>query len=189
MDKRELKTRQAVFDAISELLMEMDFESITVSDILKRSKISRSTFYAHFCKKEDVIHELCDELFHHVLSPDLKKENGHDFSSYSMFEYKHLLTHLLFHIQEEKRFVKGINSGSAKAMFYDVLREKLNPLMDACVRSKTFYRQGIDETLQRKLFVETFLVIMDDWIEHDCEQSPLYTADIYYRFITESTIK
>ena len=189
MDKREVKTRQAVFEAMADLLKDHDFESITVGDILNRSGISRSTFYAHFNKKEDVIRELCDELFHHVLSPDLKKERGHDFSSYSVFEYKHLLTHLLFHIQEDRALIKGINQGSAGVMFKQVLREKLKPLINACVRSKTLYREGIDPTLQQKLFTESFIVILDDWIEKDCEESPYIIADIFHRFGDETPLQ
>ena len=189
MDKREIKTRQAIFSAMADLLADKDFESITVGDILERSKVSRSTFYSHFNKKEDVIKDLCDELFHHVLSPDLKKESGHDFSGYSIFEYKHLLTHFLFHVQEDRVLIKGISSGSAGAMFRQVLRGKLEPLMEACVKSKTIYKEGIDEKLQTKLFTETFIVVLDDWIAKDCQASPIEVADIFHRFSGDASVQ
>ena len=184
-----MKTRQAVFDAMAELLKTEEFENITVGEILNLSKVSRSTFYAHFAKKEDVIRELCDELFHHVLSPDLKKETGHDFSSYSIFDFKHLLTHLLFHIQEDRELIKGINKGSAGTMLHHVLRERLSPLMLAGVNSRAFYRDGIRSDLQQKLFTESFLVILDDWIMHDCEESPYLIAEVFYRFSNETQIQ
>ena len=189
MDKREIKTRQAVFNAMADLLKDKDFESITVGDILERSGVSRSTFYSHFNKKEDVIKELCDELFHHVLSPDLKKESGHDFSGYSVFEYKHLLTHLLFHVQEDRALIKGISGGSAGLMFHQALREKLEPLMEACVKSRTIYKDNIDEKLQTKLFMEAFLVILDDWISKDCEASPMEVADVFHRFNGDTSVQ
>ena len=187
MDKREMKTRQAVFDAMAELLKEKDFESVSVTDLLKQSKVSRSTFYSHFSKKEDVIKELCDELFNHVFSPNLKKEKGHDFSSYSLFDYEHLLTHFLFHIQEDSKLIKAISSSSASMMFDEALKEKLGPLFTACVKSKTIYRSGMDEDLQAHLFTESFIALLHYWIQRDCLTSPVEIAQIFSSFAADST--
>ena len=189
MDKREQKTRQAVFDAVASLLKEKDFESISVTDILKRSNISRSTFYAHFAKKEDVIKDLCDELFHHVLSPDLKKEHGHDFSTSSIFDYLHLLTHFLFHIQEDQELIYGISTSSASPMFHEALKEKLLPLMEACIKSHTLYKEGIDPSFQSKIFTELFIDILDEWIVGGCTQAPTEIADIFHRFATDRPLQ
>ena len=189
MDKREQKSRGAIFLAMASLLKEKDFESISVTDLLERSGVSRSTFYAHFRKKEDVIKELCDELFHHVLSPDLKKESGHDFSHHSVFEYRHILTHFLFHIQEDADLIHGIASSSASSMFHQALKEKLSPIMDACVKSRTLYKEGIDPSIQTRVFMDIFISILDHWIEDGCASSPDEVAEVFVRFASDAPLQ
>ena len=51
MDIRTQRTRKMLFDAYDELLAEMPFEKISVSEICKRSTVNRATFYRHFSDK------------------------------------------------------------------------------------------------------------------------------------------
>lgn len=52
---RVLITKRAVFEALYSLMEERDFAKISVGDILKRSGVSRTTFYRCFEDKYDVV--------------------------------------------------------------------------------------------------------------------------------------
>jgi AcrR family transcriptional regulator len=53
-DRRTLRTRDALSDALVELMHERPFKSITVQDVLERAGVGRSTFYTHYRDKDDL---------------------------------------------------------------------------------------------------------------------------------------
>ena len=54
-DRRSNRTRELLSGALVELMLEKRYDSITVQDILDRADIGRSTFYAHYTDKEDLL--------------------------------------------------------------------------------------------------------------------------------------
>jgi AcrR family transcriptional regulator len=54
IDVRARRTRDALGDALVELMHERAFKSITVQDVLDRAGVGRSTFYTHYRDKNDL---------------------------------------------------------------------------------------------------------------------------------------
>ncbi|MGW0250243.1 TetR/AcrR family transcriptional regulator [Nocardia goodfellowii] len=54
-DRRVRRTRQLLHRALIELMLERGYDRITVRDILERADVGRSTFYAHFRDKDDLL--------------------------------------------------------------------------------------------------------------------------------------
>lgn len=55
------RSRRLIRQAFYELLKEKSFEKITVTDIVKRADINRSTFYAHYPDVRGLVEELRNE--------------------------------------------------------------------------------------------------------------------------------
>jgi AcrR family transcriptional regulator len=62
-DRRVLRTRDALGDALVALMHEKPFEKITVQHVLDRAKVGRSTFYSHFVRKEDLFLSDVEDFF------------------------------------------------------------------------------------------------------------------------------
>jgi AcrR family transcriptional regulator len=60
-DRRSQRTYRLVSSAFAELLVEKPYEEILVQDILDRADIGRTTFYAHYFDKEDVLNSMVEE--------------------------------------------------------------------------------------------------------------------------------
>lgn len=52
---RSQRTRELLLDTMYRLALEKDFRDITVQELLDRAGVARSTFYAHFRDKEDLL--------------------------------------------------------------------------------------------------------------------------------------
>ena len=66
-DRRIDRTRNLLADSLIDLVLEKGYEAITVQDIIDRANVGRSTFYAHFENKEQLLFSgrswLRDDLF------------------------------------------------------------------------------------------------------------------------------
>ena len=54
IDRRVMRSREMLHQALLSLIMAKDYEAITVEEICERANVGRSTFYAHFTSKDDL---------------------------------------------------------------------------------------------------------------------------------------
>jgi AcrR family transcriptional regulator len=62
-DRRILRTRDTLGDALVELMHEKSFDEITVQDVLDRAGVGRSTFYEHYRDKNDLFLSDVEDFF------------------------------------------------------------------------------------------------------------------------------
>jgi AcrR family transcriptional regulator len=55
LDRRSQRTQQALMDALIALLSIKHYDSISIQDIVEKANVGRSTFYAHFQTKDDLL--------------------------------------------------------------------------------------------------------------------------------------
>ena len=135
MDRRQQKTRKAIFQAFTNLLEKKTFSNITVQEIIDEADIGRSTFYSHFETKDDLLKALCTEIFDHVFSEELIKEKTHDFSCKDT-GMKGKVTHILYHLYDSRVYLRGILFCESGEIFMQYFREYLTRVFDdALVRS------------------------------------------------------
>lgn len=135
MDRRQKKTREAIFRAFTELLKHEAYAKISVQEIIDLADIGRTTFYAHFETKDDLLRSLCSEIFEHVFSEDLGKEKNHDFSE--SHDTKAKITHILYHLQDHMDYLPGILSGESGEIFMSYFKIYLKELY---IPERTFFQ-------------------------------------------------
>lgn len=179
MDRRQQKTKKAIFDALSKLLENKRFESLTVQEIIDEANIGRSTFYAHFETKDDLLKEMCTDLFQHIFSDRLPQEADHAYSSGSPnLELK--LGHILYHLRENKSNLKGILGGESGDMFMRFLKKYLRDLFEMY---KKDFSSDIPEDFLFNHLAGSFSEAVKWWMTEDTKHSPEEVAGYYMKMI------
>ena len=180
MDRRQKKTRAAIFSAFGRLLKKKRYSGITVQEILDEADISRSTFYAHFETKDNLLHAICEELFGHVLTSaaDHHMNGGH----FSGSAPESMFYHLFQHFAENENNIMGLLCSENNDLFLRFFKDSLNEL----VRSQLSDREmssGLSQLPEGFLahhisssFVETVLW----WFRDGLKQTP---EEIYRCFM------
>lgn len=167
MDRRQKKTRQAVYEAFSRLLEKKSYSRITVQEIIDAADIGRSTFYSHFETKDDLLKALCTEIFDHVFSDTLTAESTHDFSDCKK-DIRAEITHILYHLQDNRAYIRGILSCESGEIFMRYFKEHLEQVFEGELGEK---KSTIPGDYMLNHMVCDFAETVRWWMKHE-EYSP-----------------
>ncbi len=116
-DLRVIKTKKILFDSLLKLMKNKNFEKIKISDICEESLINRSTFYAHYEDK----YELLMELFEEQKIALLKKLENNENIIFSKEYMMELLNILIDHIDENRETYSAILTNNRDGILIDFL--------------------------------------------------------------------
>ena len=128
MDRRQKKTRAAIFSAFEKLLSKKNYNKITVQEIIDEANIGRTTFYAHFETKDDLLKALCEELFGHIMDCALDCTHRHGLYSDSI-KPESIFCHLLQHLQENDNNILELLSCESNDIFLRYFKDCLSKLI------------------------------------------------------------
>ena len=177
MNKKIEDTNEKIYNAFSEVLLLKDYNDVRIQDVLDKSGVARSTFYAHYKTKEDLLKSVCTTIFSHVL----KEEKSHDFSRSSIFDYKHFITHIFYHIKDESRLIHAILLSQSKAIFLDYMREGVREFATACVVNGFVDLKGLPEKLKVRSVIESFILIIEYWSDAGFSDTPEKLTDYFLK--------
>lgn len=61
VDRRILKSQEAIKKAVIELMSKKNFDEITIQNISDKANVSRGTIYLHYLDKYDLLDKLIEE--------------------------------------------------------------------------------------------------------------------------------
>ena len=184
MDRRQLRTRRAIFSAFETLLARKRYEQITVQDIIEEADIGRTTFYAHFETKDSLLDAICDDLFNHIFDKHPHAESDHDFSK-STVCLKNEMTHILYHLKaDQERFSSLFGDKSADLFwtrFRDRFRRDLGPDIRRQLAAKSL---TVPVNFYINFYISTFIETVKWWFGEGCCTAP-ETVESYFEQVTE----
>lgn len=104
-DRRQRRTRRAIYEAFEELIAEKHYSRVTVAELIERADVGRSTLYAHFETKDELLEDMCSEMFAHIFEGVNEYCTSHAGLETASLAGK--LAHLLYHLRDTHAGVCG----------------------------------------------------------------------------------
>ena len=187
MDRRQQKTRTAIFSAFTSLLAEKSYSKITVQEIIDAANVGRTTFYAHFETKDDLLKELCEELFGHIIGSAMDCTHTHGLYSDGSAP-ESVFCHLLQHLQETDRNIIVLLSCESSEMFLRFFKDSLNELVRSqFINQNRKANTDIPEDFLINHISGSFVEMVLWWIKGHRKQTP-EDLDRYFRAVIEPLI-
>lgn len=187
MDRRQQKTRTAIFSAFTSLLAEKSYSKITVQEIIDAANVGRTTFYAHFETKDDLLKELCEELFGHIIGSAMDCTHTHGLYSDGSAP-ESVFCHLLQHLQENDKNIIALLSCESSEMFLRFFKDSLNELVRSqFINQNRKANTDIPEDFLINHISGSFVEMVLWWIKGHRKQTP-EDLDRYFRAVIELII-
>ena len=121
-DLRVIKTKNLLYQTLIELMKDKTFEEIKVSDICSKAMINRSTFYAHYEDKYELLVDFINNLKEELVIELNKNENNLNTREY----YIKLISLFLDHIENKKNIYNSIMINNRNSIMMDILLSVVN---------------------------------------------------------------
>jgi AcrR family transcriptional regulator len=161
-DRRIERTRSLLRDALVNLMIEKGYDAITVQDILDRANVGRSTFYAHFYDKDQLlvgtINQLKEFISRQKMDPARSKKPGECCFVFSLLMLEHAQGH-----QHLYKAIVGKQGGAAvqnqmRRMLAELARDEIADFFPAEALS-------VPREIVTDFVVNTFFTILVWWME------------------------
>jgi AcrR family transcriptional regulator len=166
-DRRSRRSRRLIVDALLALLREKRYDRITVQEIIERADVGRTTFYAQFRNKDEVLESELERVF------GLLHEQQLAFAEEEPADHLLPALGLFQHIQETQSFYPALIHGLATDPHYQavhrLLRDRAAQQLALAGGSHTL---AVPPEIIADYLAGTLLTLVHWWLDHGSPYTP-----------------
>jgi AcrR family transcriptional regulator len=168
VDRRILKSQEAIKKAVIELMSEKNFDDITIQDISDRANVSRGTIYLHYVDKYDLLDKLIEE---HINEMREMCESLADveFTEANLPWFEYLEKNYLFF----STMLASKGAPSFRSQFNEFLIEEFKNEVDV-TKGKN---HGLNEDVILQFIVTSYVGIVEWWFKNGMPYPPRVMAE------------
>lgn len=187
MDRRQQKTQTAIFHAFVMLLEKKSYNNITVQEIIDQANIGRSTFYAHFETKDDLLKGLCQKLFGHIVASAVDRTHTHGLYSDGTAPNS-VFCHLLQHLAENDNHISTLLSCTSNEIFLRYFKDSLDDFVKTQFITQSRRKNtALPEDFLVNHISGSFVEMVLWWIKNGKKQSPT-ELEQYFRSVIDPVL-
>ena len=160
-DRRSQRTRHLVSAAFVQLLKEKGYSAISVSDIIERANIGRSTFYSHYRDKDDLFVNELDRVIE-LLNKRMSTQQAMPFfPSLGLFQ----------HVGEQYQLYKALLWSPGIDLLTKHLQKSLSDRIEKELQ-KSGREFEASPAILANFIAGSFLTLLNWWLENKMLYSP-----------------
>lgn len=169
---RAQRTRERMLATMYQLALEKDYRDITVQDLLDRSGVARSTFYAHFRDKEDLL-----VAGYRIMGvPEIKHCAGNGRSRIVL----DVCGWLFVATQKHAALTTSLMAGASREIVLAHLENLLIiQVRDHLKRHGTYFDNELRGEISVRSLVGGLLALWHWWVRQDYSLAPLEISDTF----------
>jgi AcrR family transcriptional regulator len=168
VDRRILKSQEAIKKAFIELMSERSFDDITIQDISDRANVSRGTIYLHYTDKFDLLDKLIEEHIN-VMREICRSASDMDYKDANLPWFEYLESHSLFF----STMLASKGAPSFRSQFHDLLIEEFKAEVDTTAGKN----HGLNEDVILQFIVTSYVGVVEWWITNGMPYPPHVMAE------------
>lgn len=173
------KARQAITEAFFVLLSEKSLSAITVTNIIKKAGVARSTYYHNFYYKEEIVDNFMDSIYHQLLA----KENIENKQKLQKaFKSQQLIAGI-----ESSFLLLKKNQEKIKLIYHNGFGYRLKEMLDQHVKI-IFGNFNNKDHYKNYLIAGAIQNVLLEWLECGAKESPQEMAQIVYEFVQNNAL-
>lgn len=189
VDRRIQRTRQLLQDALITLILEKGYDKITVQHIIDEANVGRSTFYAHYLDKDDLmagsVGKLQEELHQHVVGDQHTVDDQHTVGDDYEQDAAIASLALFRHTQEQHHLYKAMIGGKGIDIVVQVLNDAL---LD---HAQSYFKQieedegqlSIPVPVAATFLASTLQTLLTWWLDNDMPYSPEKMNEMFMQLV------
>ncbi|GLX69914.1 TetR/AcrR family transcriptional regulator [Paenibacillus glycanilyticus] len=179
MDRRVVRSREALKQALLALMKQKDFDEISITEIVELANYNRGTFYSHYESKEalldDIIYALIEELLQSFRAP---YENEEYFSIHELPAHS---VKIFEHIHEHAELYTLLMKSNAHSHLREKMFDAIRQISKDELEHPTL--EGINTELLSVYSNHALLGLIFYWIENGLPYTPAYMQEQLVKLI------
>ncbi len=161
-DRRVRKSQHALREAFVGLVLERDYDSVTIEDITERADVARATFYAHYDDKEQLLTSLFEELTAELALRLTTVEGAPE--TIRTYIVKELYAQAAEFRDLYLVCLRGAGNGRARAAYLDIIASRAEVVFAERLRASE-QRPSLPLALMARAFAGIHVTLLHDWLE------------------------
>jgi AcrR family transcriptional regulator len=175
-DRRTQRTRESLIHALLALIEEKHYDQISVQDIVEHANVGRSTFYAHYENKDDLLNSGFEHLLDRLVQWIQVSEDGQ-----LAFDTTMLFRHAHGHYEIYRTLIWGTGFKLLIEDGHATLSEKIEARLEVLLPEAQF----VDIPLPALSYAvaSALLAILKWWLDNKMPYPPEQMDDVFQRLM------
>ncbi len=177
-DRRVRRTKERLRSALACLIVEKPYDKITVQDLIDRADVGRSTFYAHYETKDDLLLSGLDRL-----TADIELHMADEPSSTAVLPSLGVFRHAAESHEQIKALLGSKGSDLVRHATLVAFTDRARTAIDENAGKRR--SSDLPPDARAAFVAGSLLALLTWWLDNDMPHPPETMAEVYARSLAE----